>query len=490
MDRASRAVCGIALLGAAAMAADIASASTTRETSAGSANGTAAVKLEQLAANEAVRRAAPLARAVPHSFGHTPMLRPPRAFTPRLHVPHVHVPHGRAPRAFAPRLRPPRIPTPRLSPQRPALPVARAATPMHVRGVPPANLTAIRPPNFSPGVPTPQLRRGTPASTIGRVPLPNLPASHLAHAGVAHPLQTGAARPNQRPVTGLVNVNHRKVAVFRGQRYVQRSGRWHRLRSVSALSAAVAVVVVAGVNYFADGYIDLPAPACGGFTDDGCRLSMANVASDDGESIPQCMQYCPWDAAEQTAALAAPAVADPASAAVVEPVTRVGGDSGLGPRLAPVAPAAPAQDAAKIYAIRLQSAPDAGGKCVDVPNGKFNVGATLRAMPCNGAAAQTFAYDASKKSLAAGGFCVDAGSGAAPHSPLRLAACNGGPSQTWYIRQNGDYVEFVGIDGLCMEAVTAANTPESPLIAASCHGQASQSWTMHAAQPVTNQAAK
>jgi hypothetical protein len=101
---------------------------------------------------------------------------------------------------------------------------------------------------------------------------------------------------------------------------------------------------------------------------------------------------------------------------------------------------------------------------------------------CNGTSAQTFSYDAVKKNLAIGGLCVDNGDGGAqPGDPVRLAACNGTAGQTWYIRQNGNYVEFVGVNERCMDVKDASTEDHTPLIAWPCHGQANQSWTMHPA---------
>jgi hypothetical protein len=294
-------------------------------------------------------------------------------------------------------------------------------------------------------------------------------------------------KPGRGPVTGFVGIHHRNVAITRGARFVHHGGRWRRLAAVTALAAPIAVIVVGGASFFADGYVNLAAPVCGGVTDAGCQLSMVDVPAGDGETVPQCVQYCPWDAAAGQPPQTPP---QPASAV---PVAPEGQPATEPPASAPTPPdqvvaalpaglTAAAPDGSQLYTISIQSAPDAGGKCVDVPDQQFTPDASLQLWSCNGTSAQAFSYDAAKKNLAIGGLCVDNGGGSAQSGdPVRLAVCNGTAGQTWYIRQNGNYVEFVGVNERCMDVKDAATEDHTPLIAWPCHGQANQSWTMHPA---------
>jgi hypothetical protein len=312
-----------------------------------------------------------------------------------------------------------------------------------------------------------------------RIPNRGTPAPNLRDRRQSETNQA-RSRPGRGPITGFVGVHRRNVAIHRGQRFLRHNGRWHRVVAVTALTGVVAVIVVGGANYFADGYLDLPPYACGGATDAGCQLTMADVPASDGETVPQCVQYCPWDAAS------APPVAA-ASSGVAEPVTRIPAEPAAEPPAAPAsevaaAPADLGTDAEQVYAIALQSAPEAGGKCADVPEQQFMQGMALQLWSCNGTAAQSFTYDTAKKTLAIGGFCVDAGGEAAePGDALRLSPCKDAASQTWYIRQNGGYVEFVGNGEVCMDVKDAASDDGTPLIAWPCHGQANQSWSMRPA---------
>jgi hypothetical protein len=286
-------------------------------------------------------------------------------------------------------------------------------------------------------------------------------------------------------VTGVVGVRHRNVAIVRGPRFVRHNGRWRRVVTVTALTGAAAIIVVGGANFYADGYVSLAGPACGGVTDAGCQLSLVDAPTGDGGTVPQCVQYCPWDVAPGQALASTPPVdepvtrvpAEPAAPATVEPPRETG--PAVIAATAPSEAAAPASEEAKNYSISIQSAPEGGGKCIDVPDQQFVPGTSLQVWSCNGSSAQTFAYDSAKKNLTIGSLCVD--TGADPGDALRLSPCSGAASQTWYIRQNGDYVEFVSADDRCMDVKDAATEDGTPLIAWPCHGQANQSWTMHAA---------
>ena len=56
---------------------------------------------------------------------------------------------------------------------------------------------------------------------------------------------------------------------------------------------AVAAVLVGGRYYQPYGYVEVEAPACTGLTDDGCELRLTEVPTEEGEPVPQCVQFCP-----------------------------------------------------------------------------------------------------------------------------------------------------------------------------------------------------
>jgi len=49
-----------------------------------------------------------------------------------------------------------------------------------------------------------------------------------------------------------------------------------------------------GADYlWADGYIEVARPYCSGVTPEGCSLRWQDVPLEGGDSMPQCVQYCP-----------------------------------------------------------------------------------------------------------------------------------------------------------------------------------------------------
>lgn len=129
----------------------------------------------------------------------------------------------------------------------------------------------------------------------------------------------------------------------------------------------------------------------------------------------------------------------------------------------------------------IQSSPDAGGKCLDVPAGQFKVGARLQTWDCNDKPAQTFAFDALNGRLSIGGFCVQSGNA----EQLQLAACNGSPGQAWKTAANGKFVRLVGLNDLCADIANASKDNKAAVGTFKCHGGANQSWILRAGLNLT-----
>jgi Beta/Gamma crystallin len=91
------------------------------------------------------------------------------------------------------------------------------------------------------------------------------------------------------------------------------NGGWRTLIGVTALTG----YTIGGTYYYPQDYVSVAQPACTGYTDDGCALRWQDVSTNDGSTIPQCVQFCPRD---RTAApppeAAAPAEARPGSCEV------------------------------------------------------------------------------------------------------------------------------------------------------------------------------
>jgi hypothetical protein len=87
-------------------------------------------------------------------------------------------------------------------------------------------------------------------------------------------------------------------AVIRGQNYsvwrsgyrVRHGGGWRTFVALSALGA----IVIGSSRYYPYAYISAPEPYCEGLTEDGCQLLWQDVQTVEGDVIPECVAYCPW----------------------------------------------------------------------------------------------------------------------------------------------------------------------------------------------------
>jgi hypothetical protein len=101
-----------------------------------------------------------------------------------------------------------------------------------------------------------------------------------------------AAKIRSAPARGAFHTN------IRGRNYsVWRSGyraRYHGgFRTFVALSALGALTIGA-YEYYPYAYIDAPQDYCDGLTEDGCQLVYDEVETMEGDVVPQCVAYCPW----------------------------------------------------------------------------------------------------------------------------------------------------------------------------------------------------
>ena len=91
------------------------------------------------------------------------------------------------------------------------------------------------------------------------------------------------------PRTNVTIINRRNVPIFRGGRtiFVGRD-----IRRIVAASTLAAIAVGAGY-YYPYGYAAISRPVCRGITDEGCTLRWQSVATEEGDVVAQCVQYCP-----------------------------------------------------------------------------------------------------------------------------------------------------------------------------------------------------
>ncbi|MFM9607273.1 ThuA domain-containing protein [Streptomyces niveiscabiei] len=110
-----------------------------------------------------------------------------------------------------------------------------------------------------------------------------------------------------------------------------------------------------------------------------------------------------------------------------------------------------------------------GGKCADTGGS----GARLQLWTCNSAAAQQWTRDGD--TWRNQGRCMTV-TGTADGSPVQVAACDGGPGQTWTAGTNGALMN--PRSAKCLDASGASSADGTPLIVWTCHGGANQRWTL------------
>jgi hypothetical protein len=131
----------------------------------------------------------------------------------------------------------------------------------------------------------------------------------------------------------------------------------------------------------------------------------------------------------------------------------------------------------------IQSHPDAGGRCVDVPFGEFARGMSLMMVDCNYSGAQIFTYLEESEQLSIGTACVEAWGRGDANDAVALWRCHGGPNQHWKMVQRGDYYQIT-VNGLCLDVRYGGKAQNgNPLQIFPCNGGANQLWALIEAQP-------
>jgi hypothetical protein len=101
-----------------------------------------------------------------------------------------------------------------------------------------------------------------------------------------------ASRLRGVPTSGVrraVISGHNYSAWRSGHRVRHRSG-WRTFVALSALGA----IAIGSSEYYPYAYISAPENYCEGLTEDGCELMWQDVETIEGDIIPQCVAYCPW----------------------------------------------------------------------------------------------------------------------------------------------------------------------------------------------------
>lgn len=85
-------------------------------------------------------------------------------------------------------------------------------------------------------------------------------------------------------------VNGQNYSLFRRSYRVRHNRSWRTFVALGML----APLLIGAYEYYPYAYVDVPGPYCEGLTEDGCVLVYDEVETLEGDVIPQCVAYCPW----------------------------------------------------------------------------------------------------------------------------------------------------------------------------------------------------
>ena len=94
------------------------------------------------------------------------------------------------------------------------------------------------------------------------------------------------------PVSGVyhTSIRGRNYSLWRSGYRARYHGGWRTFVALGALG----VVTIGAAQYYPYAYIDAPADYCEGLTEDGCQMVFDEVQTIEGDVVPQCVAYCPW----------------------------------------------------------------------------------------------------------------------------------------------------------------------------------------------------
>jgi hypothetical protein len=100
------------------------------------------------------------------------------------------------------------------------------------------------------------------------------------------------SRIRNAPARGAfrTSIRGRNYSVWRSGYRARYHGGWRTFVALSALGA----IAIGGAEYYPYAYIDAPADYCDGLTEDGCQMVYDEVETEEGDVVPQCVAYCPW----------------------------------------------------------------------------------------------------------------------------------------------------------------------------------------------------
>ena len=101
-----------------------------------------------------------------------------------------------------------------------------------------------------------------------------------------------ASRLRGVPAQGVSSavISGHNYSAWRSGHRVRHGRGWRTFVALSALGA----IAIGSSEYYPYAYISAPENYCEGLTEDGCELMWQDVETIEGDIIPQCVAYCPW----------------------------------------------------------------------------------------------------------------------------------------------------------------------------------------------------
>jgi len=152
--------------------------------------------------------------------------------------------------------------------------------------------------------------------------------------------------------------------------------------------------------------------------------------------------------------------------------------------------AAPTAVSATTYNMTVQSVPEAGGKCVSLPNGPSAEGMRILIWDCNGFLGQTLAYNDQTQELKFGTNCIEVIGNGNAQDAVGVGTCNGVVAQRWSMVSIKDNYQIIGVNNLCLDITDAVIANGTPLDLLPCApDKAPELWVLYQASDPSTQTA-
>ncbi len=139
-----------------------------------------------------------------------------------------------------------------------------------------------------------------------------------------------------------------------------------------------------------------------------------------------------------------------------------------------------AQQQPQVLRMLVQSHPDAGKKCLDIPGAQYVIGMRLQTFECNNQNEEVFAYDQGSQRLIIGHLCVEAWGRGNSGDAVGLGVCNNQPQQRWKVGAsgNGDYYQISGFNDLCLDVRGGQKDSGATMQIFTCGAVSNQLWAL------------